>query len=131
MTTVARTRAELSAIRSDWAALGESGNRFGCGAGLFEAVRDNSGDRIANVAHLALTQNRVTRFLHHFTMLVRHLPAAGQTANAFEIGACDGPLNTRLGFGRAGVDLVDFPMRHIGAQEIGHKPVRERLISSV
>ena len=91
---------------------------LGGGARLFKAVGHNGGDGIAHMAHLALSQNRVRRFLHDFAMLVRHLPTAGQTAHTFKILAGEDAHHTRHAFGGAGVDVVDPAMRHVGAQEV-------------
>ena len=87
-------------------------------AGLFGSVGHDGGNRVAHVAHLALGQHRVRRFLHRFAETVSHQPATGQPADAFEILPGKDAHHARHLFCRGSVDTVDPPMRHVRAQEM-------------
>ena len=93
-------------------------DRFGRRSGLRRTLSDNGGNRIAHMAHLALGQDWMGRLLHRLPMFVGHLPAAGHSADAFEIGTGEDADHARHILGHGGVDLVDLSMGQIRAQEM-------------
>jgi len=60
----------------------------------------------------------VGRLLHRFAMLISDLPAAGNAANAFKIGASENPHHAGHRRSRSGINGIDPRMRHIRAQEM-------------
>ena len=56
-------------------------HRLGAALRLLQRLGDHEGDRVADVAHLALRQRRMRRLLHRQAVLAGDAPAAGQSAD--------------------------------------------------
>ncbi len=93
-------------------------DRLGRVARLLEALGHHRRHDLAHMPHLAGGQDRMPGLGHGLSMLVRHLPAAGQTAHPLEIGAGEDlhhPRHRRRG-GR--VERRDRSVCHVRAQEM-------------
>ena len=77
------------------------------------------GDRLADMPHAAARQRPAGRLRHRRPVLGRHLPEAGHGAHAVfrHIGAGQHGGGARHGQRRLRLDVEDFRMRMVGAQE--------------
>ena len=91
---------------------------FGSITGLLFGLGHNSGDRVADVAHLALRENWVSRFLHGFAETVGDLPSARNAANGREVRAGEDADNARHVFGFGCVDGIDGAVCHVRTDEM-------------
>ncbi len=88
--------------------------RVGGALRLLARLRHDEGDRIADMAHLALRQRRMRRLLHRQAVLAGDAPAAGQSADAggLEIFAGEHGEHARHGKRRGRVDRLDSRRAH-------------------
>ena len=76
-------------------------DRLGGVARLGQRLGDHRGDRIADVADLALGEDRVLRLLHRLAVAVGDQPAAGDAADALEVLRGEDLEHARHRLGRA------------------------------
>ena len=94
-------------------------------AGLFQRIGHNRSNDLAHMAHLALGDNRMGRFLHGLAMLVGDLPTAGQPADTLKVSAGKDLDHARHTRRRVGVDRVDRSVGDVRAQEIDMRLTRD------
>ena len=93
-------------------------DRLGGVAGLGQRLGDDGGDGVADVADLALGEDRVLRLLHQLAEAVGDLPAAGDAADGGEVGGGEDLEHAGHRRGGGGVELRDPAVRHVRAQEV-------------
>jgi hypothetical protein len=100
--------------------------RVGGALRLLARFRHDEGNRIADMAHLALRQRRMRRLLHRQAVLAGDAPAAGQSADTggLEIFAGEHAEHARHGKRRGRVNRLDSGVRMRRAYEHAHHHVR-------
>eukprot|EP00043_Microstomoeca_roanoka_P002426 m.38320 g.38320 ORF g.38320 m.38320 type:complete len:1021 (-) comp11478_c0_seq1:708-3770(-) len=88
-------------------------DRLGGVTRLFQRLGDDHGDGIADMAHLALGEDRMLGLLHRLAVFVGDLPAAGHAAHALEILRGEDADHAVHGFGGRGVDAVDLAVGNL------------------
>ena len=78
---------------------------------------DNGGIGVADVADLAMGENRALGLLHRFAVTAVDEPTGGVAADLDEILAGKDREDTGHAFGRGGVDGFDDPVGHGGARK--------------
>ena len=86
-------------------------------AGLGQRLGDDGGDGVADVADLALGEDRVLRLLHRVAGAVVDLPAAGDAAGGGEVLGGEDLEDAGHRRRGAGVDRADAAVRHVRADE--------------
>ena len=101
-------------------------HRFGGVLRLLARLGDDEGDRIADMAHLALRQRRMRRLFHRQPVLAGDAPAAGEAADAgrFEVFAGEHREHARHRQRRRRIDRFDRRVRMRRAQEYAGHHVR-------
>jgi hypothetical protein len=94
-------------------------DRLGRVARLRQRLGDDGGDRVADVAHLALGEHRMLRLEHRLAEAVGDLPAAGHTADGGEVLGGEDLQHTGHRGRPGGVESGDPAVRHVRAQEDG------------
>ena len=108
-------------------------NALGSVASGFDAISDDHRHRIADVAHLALRQQRVRRLLHRRAVLPRDAPGAWHAIKLVLRDVLAGEDRSNAG-ARQRLDLFDrddFCMSVGRAQEYGMKLVRQHNVMDI
>ena len=86
---------------------------------LLKRLRDDRGNRVADMPDFALGKHRVGRLLHRLSIAVRNQPAAGKPPDAFEVLAREDGQNSRHCFRFRRVDRLQRAVRDFRSQKIG------------